>query len=102
MKVTIDTVALVVRRVDELKALGTDVAVTLPQGSQLHHDGLLDGPGLQHGLGGRGEAYGRVLQSDDLWLPDELLQVRAVLEAALAVQGEHLEDGDDVTGEIVL
>ena len=54
------------------------------------------------GLGGRGEAYGGVLQSDDLWLADELLQVRPVLEAALTVQGEHLEDGDDVTGQIVL
>ena len=102
MKVAVDTVALVVRGVDELEALGTDVPVALPQGSQLNHDGLLDGAFLEPGLGGSGESDGRVLQSDDLRLLDELLQVRSVLEPAVAVQGEHLEDGHHVTGEVVL
>ena len=102
VKVTVDTVPLVVRRVDKLKALGTDVAVALPQGSQLHHDGLLDGAGLQLWLGRGGEANGRVLQSDDLGLLDELLQVGPVLESVLAVQGEDLEDGHHVPGQIVL
>ena len=97
VKVAVHAVSLVMRRVDELETLGADIAVPLPQCGELHHDGLVDGPGLQHRLGRGGEPDGGVLQSDDVRLLDELLQVLAVHQLTLAGQGEHLEDGHHVT-----
>ena len=102
MEVTVDTVPDIARRVDEGKTLGTNVAVPFPEGGEPDDDGLSDGPGLQHGLGGAGEPDGGVLQRDDVRLLDEPLEVLPVLKLPGTVDGEDLEYRDDVTGEVVL
>ena len=48
----------------------------IPECSQFDDDWFLDSPGLQGWLGRGGEPNGGVLQSDDLRLLQELLQVQ--------------------------
>ena len=102
MEVTVDTVPDIARRVDKGKTLGTNVAVPFPEGGEPDDDGLSDGPGLQHGLGGAGEPDGGVLQRDDVRLLDIPLEVLPVLKLPGTVDGEDLEYRDDITGEVVL